>query len=177
MDEVSTKNARRFKARNGSIGAGILKRFTVWFDYPNRKLMLKKNADFYKKFNYNMSGLDIVYNGKQLVKEQKETNKYKTTKQDENLNLDYNSLNYFTSYSYKFKHSYKIKRVIKDSPGYKVGLKVGDIIIRLNREFVYAYSLNQIIDKFQEKENKLIKMVVERDGKRMKVQFRLKKRI
>ena len=69
LDSITTVNAKIFKERNGSVGAEILKRFTVWIDYPNKVLMLKKNSNFSRLFNYNMSGLEVVYNGKQLVKE------------------------------------------------------------------------------------------------------------
>jgi len=69
LDTISSKNARNFKARNGSLGGGILKRFTIWLDYPNKQIKLKKNRFFKSSFNYDMSGLDVVYTGKQLVKE------------------------------------------------------------------------------------------------------------
>lgn len=177
LNEVSTKNARKFKARNGSLGAGILKRFTVWFDYPNRKLTLKKNSEFNKKFNYNMSGLYIVYDGKQLVKE-KTTKRYVAKDNNQALNTNTsNSINYITNYRFKFKSSYKIKTVLINSPAAKAGIKAGDVIVKLNNNYVYKYSLNEIVEKLQEKENKLIKMVLERDGKKIKIQFKLKKRI
>ena len=63
LDSISTFNARKFKERNGSIGSNILKRFKVWIDYPNKKITLKKNGSFKNGFNYNMSGLGVIYNG------------------------------------------------------------------------------------------------------------------
>ena len=96
LDSVSTRHARNFKERNGSIGGSILKRFIVWFDYPNKKLTLKKNGSFSKGFNYNMSGLDIVYNGKQLVKEQ-DVNKL-VTPYNQKISSN-NSINFITNYS------------------------------------------------------------------------------
>jgi len=46
--------------RHGSIGGEILRRFTVIFDYINERIILKANNDFYDKFYYNMSGLEII---------------------------------------------------------------------------------------------------------------------
>ncbi len=170
LDSVSSKNARNFKERNGSIGTGILKRFIVWFDYPNKKIMLKKNASFLKEFNYNMSGLDIVYNGKQLVKEVKsDISKYKLS--------DKSSVTFFTNFSYKFKPSYKIKTVVKNSSADKAGLKAGDLIIRINKKSAHTYKLSDIINEFSGKANKKIQIKIKRYGEEMTFKFRLEKRI
>lgn len=174
LDSISTKNARSFTQRNGSLGAGILTRFKVWFDYPNQRLLLKKNASFKKGFNYNMSGLDVVYNGKKLVKEE-ET---KTYTDGFNQQVDgNNSVSFITSFSYKFKPSFRIKNVIKNSPADKAGLKIDDLIIRLNNKPAHEYTLGEIIDKFQEKDKKKIRITIERKGQIMKFQFNLEKRI
>jgi predicted aspartyl protease len=46
--------------RNGSIGGEVLRRFTVTFDYYNKRLIMRPNANFNDKFFYNMSGLEII---------------------------------------------------------------------------------------------------------------------
>lgn len=174
LDTVSTRYARSLKDRNGSIGANILKRFIVWFDYPKRKLTLKKNGSFKDGFNYNMSGLDIVYNGKQLVKEEEVqdfTDAY-------NQNIEsINSVSFITNFSYKFKSSYRIKSVLKDSPAAISGLLKNDVILKINGKNAYEFSLGEIVQKFKEKDKKKIRMVIDRDGKKMKFQFRLEKKV
>ena len=45
--------------RNGSLGAEVLKHFLVTFDYQNEALYLKKSNAFKKKFEHDMSGLEI----------------------------------------------------------------------------------------------------------------------
>lgn len=57
-----------FKAtgRQGTLGAGILRRFTVVVDYYNNKLYLKKNRQYKKGFEYNMSGIELVAIGRDL---------------------------------------------------------------------------------------------------------------
>lgn len=177
LDSVSSFNALEYKERNGSIGAAILKRFIVWFDYSNRQFMLKKNGSLKREFNYNMSGLDVVYNGRQLVKE-KDVNKsigsynQKPTTQSSN-----NSINFITSFSYKFKPSYKINTVVKGSPADRAGLQKDDIILKINGKNSYEYTLGDIVNKFQEKKGRKIKMVIERKGLIMKFQFRLEAKI
>jgi hypothetical protein len=170
LDTLSTKLARRFQQRNGSLGGGVLKRFTVWLDYPNKKIMFKKNKFFKAPFNYNMSGLDIIYNGKQLVREEaQDISNYKLSEK--------NSVTFFTNFSYKFKPSYKIKTVVKNSNADKAGLKAGDLIIRINRKPAYYYNLKDIVNEFSEKVNKKIQLKIKRDGIERTFKFRLEKRI
>lgn len=174
LDSVSTKNARLFEERNGSIGAGILKKFIVWFDYPNKNIMLKKNGSFNKKINYNMSGLDIVYNGKILVKEKN----VKKFSEGENKNTSFNySINFITNFSHKFRSSFKIKNVVLGSPAHKAGLQKDDIILKINNSPAYNYTLQKINEKLQKKDNLKITMLVDRKGEKIRFEFRLKNRI
>ncbi|MDO6739754.1 MULTISPECIES: aspartyl protease family protein [Polaribacter] len=174
LDSASTKSARKFKERNGSIGAGILKRFVVWFDYPNKKMMLKKNRFFYSDFNYNMSGLDVVYNGKQLIKEQN-INRY-IDGYNQNVSSN-NSVSFITSFSYKFKPSFKIKNVVEGSPAAKAGLLKGDVILKINNTSAYNFTLSKITQIFQERNNKRIRITIVRNAQKMKFEFRLQKKI
>ena len=41
----------------------------------------------------------------------------------------------------------------------------------------YEFSLGEIVQKFKEKDRKKIRMVIDRDGKKMKFQFRLEKKV
>ena len=47
----------------GNLGSEILSRFTVVFNYKDRKMYLKKNKDYKAPFDYNVSGLEIVSHG------------------------------------------------------------------------------------------------------------------
>ncbi|MBS1527793.1 MAG: aspartyl protease family protein [Bacteroidetes bacterium] len=53
-------------ARDGSIGVGLLKRFTVIFDYPDNALYLKPNAYFDDPFEHDMSGIEYYAGGPDL---------------------------------------------------------------------------------------------------------------
>ena len=170
-DSVSISHALKFKERNGSIGANILKRFIVTFDYQHNKIMLKKGRSFREPFRYNMSGIELVHNGKLLVKEHDYTNfllagNGETTEQNR-IKLDYN-------YKYSFKPSYKIFKIRKGSPAQLAGLLVNDIIIKINGQYTYNMKLDEIIEKFYQKENKKIMLVIERYGQDYQYQFYLK---
>lgn len=174
LDSLTTINAKIFKERNGSIGAGILKRFTVWIDYPQKKIMLKKNSNFSEKFNYNMSSLEVIYNGKQLVRE--EEKKILTDGYNQQIDSN-NSLSFVTRFSYKFKPSFIIKSVVKNSPAEKVGLLKDDIILNINGIQAHEFTLGKIIEKFQEKDGKKIKITVDRKGQKLKFEFFLKQKV
>ena len=46
--------------RNGTIGAEILRRFYVIFDYRNSKLTLRPTSRIREEFNVNMSGMEVI---------------------------------------------------------------------------------------------------------------------
>jgi hypothetical protein len=174
LDSLSTLNARKFKNRNGSLGGDILKRFKVWLDYPSKQIMLKKNSSFRDSFNYNMSGLDIVYSGKELINEAySKPSTFGYGKQGDVSN----SISVITYFTYKFKSTYKIKGVVAGSAGDKAGLKAGDVISSINRKSAYTFKLSEIVHKLQERENKKIRITIRRNGQKMTFSFRLEKRI
>jgi len=52
--------------RSGSVGGELLKRFTVLFDYSKKEIYLKKNRQFRRPYEYDMSGMEIyVLNDKE----------------------------------------------------------------------------------------------------------------
>jgi hypothetical protein len=177
LDSTSTYYARKFKERNGSIGSNILKRFKIWIDYKNKKIILKKSRSFRGGFEYNMSGLDVVYNGKVLIKEKSGT----TFSDMHSNNLSQASTNktisLVSSYIYRFKPSYKVKHVLENSPAALAGIQKGDIILSINGTKAYELSLKELLGKFQSGDNKRIRLYIDRLGVEMKFQFRLVKKI
>ncbi|PIX07887.1 MAG: hypothetical protein COZ76_01135, partial [Flavobacteriales bacterium CG_4_8_14_3_um_filter_35_10] len=69
-DTLSLSQSMRHFSRRGTIGSETLKRFYLIIDYPNKKITFKKNSKFFdEEFNYNMSGIEVAYNGQMLVSE------------------------------------------------------------------------------------------------------------
>lgn len=174
LDSASTFNARTFKDRNGSIGGNIFKRFKLWIDYPNSKITFKKNGSFRGGFEYNMSGIDVVYNGKTLVKVEdtkRIVDQYNTEMEARN------TVTAITTYKYAFKQSYRINKIVEGSPAALAGLLSGDILLEINGTKVHNYSLKQLLGLLQERDGKRIRLKVERNLTELKFEFKLKKRI
>lgn len=64
----SYTEALRIPGRKGTIGGNILNRTNVIFDYPNKKIYVKKGLFYKKKFEYNMIGIEVVAEGPKLDK-------------------------------------------------------------------------------------------------------------
>lgn len=56
-DDVAAKVL--LKERNGNLGADILSRFNVVFDYHDNSMYLKKNSQFNRAFQHDMSGMEL----------------------------------------------------------------------------------------------------------------------
>jgi predicted aspartyl protease len=52
--------------RAGNVGAEVLRQFRVIVDYPRRRLILEKNAQFGEPFEWDMSGLRLLADGADL---------------------------------------------------------------------------------------------------------------
>ncbi|WEK19318.1 MAG: aspartyl protease family protein [Candidatus Pedobacter colombiensis] len=62
-DDVAAKIFLR--DRNGNLGADVLSRFNVVFDYADNSMYLRKNSQFTRPFEHDMSGIELyVHNDK-----------------------------------------------------------------------------------------------------------------
>ena len=172
LDTISTVLARKFEGRDGSLGSEVLSRFNIIFDYPNSKITLKKNSKFKKEFKYNRSGIEVVHGGETLVKELQKTS-FEFSSENSHAETDIVTFSY--NYKYKFKPIYKISHVRENSPASIAGLKAEDLIVEINGKKAYHYKLHNLIGKFYEKDHKLVRLTIERNGERIKYEFRLKK--
>jgi hypothetical protein len=171
-DSSSIKNVHMVQNRIGSVGGGILKRFSVVFDYKNEKLYLKENSDFKEPFTYNKSGIEIQHHGLQWVQE---TVMLETVPIVGSIKFDASGKNITNEFKYKFnlKPIYEIANVRKNSPAELCGLKVGDMIISINKKQVYLYSLQKLNEMFRNEDNKWIVLEIERNSQVMKFRFQL----
>jgi hypothetical protein len=175
LDSISTLNARRYKDRNGSIGSNILKRFKVWIDYPNKKFTLERNGALSGGFEYNMSGIEMVYDGKILIQERVTNFGTNYGRNNDSNSTASNSVNLVTSYSFKFKPRFRVNNVLEGSPADLAGIKKGDVVLRINGKNTYEFTLTEIIAKFQRKSGAKIRLQIMRNNQVMNFTFRLKK--
>ncbi|WP_240773404.1 aspartyl protease family protein [Pontibacter sp. SGAir0037] len=58
-NEDDIRLALNISNRNGHLGADILKRFTVIFDYPHKRIVFEPNNKYKSPFNYNLAGFEV----------------------------------------------------------------------------------------------------------------------
>lgn len=167
-DSLYIVAAYKNKERNGTLGANVLRRFHVIYDYPGRKITLKKNSHYKKPFLYNKSGLELSYGGDMVVKETK-------SKFTDGVSSDGESITQIiSSYVLAYKPSYVISQLRDDSPAKNAGLMIGDIILEINGSVAYNKEMQDIIHILSQKENKKIKLLISRNGQHLKYEFYLK---
>ncbi|MCK5678921.1 MAG: aspartyl protease family protein [Flavobacteriaceae bacterium] len=169
-DSTSIITVHNSKFRNGTLGAEILKRFHVIFDYQNSKITLKKNLFYKTPFLYNKSGMELVYSGDVLVQEK--SSRFVNYKFEENKSSLITEV--MAIYNLAYKPSYQISFIRKQSPAHFAGLLVGDVILEINGKPAYNNKLQEIVFILSGKENKKIKLLIERNGKQLKYEFLLK---
>jgi hypothetical protein len=171
-DSTSISFARKFKERSGTISGEVLKRFNIIFDYPNRKISLKRNRNFSDPFYYNKSGISLEHDGVRVVKTV-EQDRGISRFQSVNESVATNSLMSSGSYKYSLAPSFKIVELRIDSPAYRAGIEVGDVILNINNKHAHLYSLQQIIQMFFDEDGKRIRLLIDRKGVQKKFEFKL----
>ncbi|MCD0473311.1 aspartyl protease family protein [Flavobacterium sp. EDS] len=170
-DSSSVRNVKMVPNRIGSVGGEILRRFTVVFDYKGQKMYLKKNKEFPHPFTYNKSGIVIQHNGLQWVQE---TVHLETVPIVKNSSSDATE-KISDDFRYKFllKPVFEIANVRKKSAAERSGLRNGDIIISINKNLAYKYSLEQINRLLKSEDDIWISLEIERDSQLLKFKFQL----
>jgi len=167
-DTLSIQNVRMVQDRSGSIGAEILRRFTVVFDYRNQALYFRPNSHYKEDFRFNMSGIEVQHAGVQWIK-----TRDVTIDNNREKNLLEDILEGF-NYKLELKPIYKIYSLRPDSPAAIVGLQKDDEIISINGKKAHSYSLQKIKNLLQSEEGKKIQMEVKRNNVILKFNFYLK---
>jgi len=168
-DSVSYELNDSSYERHGIIGAELLKRFSIIYDYPNKKISFKKNSNFKDVFFYNKSGLDVIHNGKTLVKE--ESTQLIVSSDKNSYEMMGNTI---ATYNFSFENSYVISNVKEKSVADLVGLKENDLLVEINNTPAYKLTLQKISAMLSGKEGKRIKITIRRYGVIKKFKFKLK---
>ena len=171
-DSTSLQYIYNKNERDGSIGGEILKRFRVIFDYSGNKITLKRNAYFKKPFRFNMSGIQLEYNGSRIVREL-ETNNNVVQTDDKDT---FGKVKILTGdrYRFSFRPAYEIVEIRNGSPAALTGLLNNDVVLAVNGKSVDEYSLEEVIEMIDRKPGKTIRIKVIRGLQELLFVFTLK---
>lgn len=168
-DSNSVRNVKMVPGRVGSVGGEILRRFSVIFDYTDGFLYLKKNKEYFSPFNYNKSGVEIQHHGLQWVKETVLLQTVPSVTVDDPFKSNKSDF----KYKFNLKPIYEIANVRKNSPAANSGLQKGDVIVSINKNLAYKYSLQEINSLFKSEDEKWIVLEIDRKGQILKFRFQL----
>ncbi|MFP2997733.1 PDZ domain-containing protein [Spongiivirga sp. MCCC 1A20706] len=171
-DSITTQLMRTNFKRNGSVGGEVLKRFNLVYDYQGGTLRFKKNGNFKKPFQYNMSGIEIEYQGNRLIKEITSALTRIPERSDKaggEITVHFRDVMRLSQVP-----NFKVVDLRKGSPADFAGLQEGDIIIKVNNKPTYQYNLQEVTSMLQGKAGKKIRLLVERNGVRMRFDLVLK---
>lgn len=162
--------------RHGTVGSEILKRFKLYLDYPNKRIFFKANSNIRNSFNYDMSGLNLAYDGLTLVKEFKSIPMMLKSTQSTKSEYESNFTNQSTV-NIMIKPKLVVDAVRAFSPAAEVGIQPGDELIKINRSMVYNLKLSTIQSILSEEEGKTVKLKIKRDQKIISKNIELRDRL
>lgn len=171
-DMKSFSAVKNLGDRNGSLGAAILKRFNVIFNYPDGKISLRKNGYFYSPFQFDMSGIALQHNGLRYIAE-RITDSRGVVRDDEST---FGNVQILVENQTRLSLVPEIivSGIRSGSPAAEAGLREGDVILAVNGKSVFRYKLQEILHMLNESEGKRIKVLIERFNKDLLFSFVLR---
>lgn len=160
-DEYSIQHLSLVPDRKGSIGSDILRRFTVVFNYPEKKIYFRKNRNYDEPFLFNSSGLDIMHDG---MSWEKDLVRIETKKKESIESINVYSAEEGFRYNFVLRPTYSVAGCRKDSPCYIAGIRKGDKIISINNKNVGNFTLQKINDLLKNEDGTILHFRIEREG-------------
>ncbi len=173
-DSSAVKDVKLLLNRNGSLGADILKRFTVTMDYRNKKMTLRKNRFFSDPFHYNMAGIIVEHSGMVPV-----TNVKGGTGRTFNFGSNNDAtgsvrIDVAPVVTFFLAPKLIVAELRENSPAALAGVIKGDEVVAINGKPSYEYELPEISELFSSRSGRKILLEVERNGTIVKLRFELK---
>jgi hypothetical protein len=137
-DSLLVAFRNEYVEKDGSIGIGILERFTLVLDYSKERCILEPNLKLNKNFDIGFSGIEIACDAK-----------------------NYNQ--------------YFVVGIHPLSQAYLSGLQIGDEIFSVNNIIASRLTIGQLYELLDSVENKIIQMLVKRNGDFHIITFRTKR--
>lgn len=163
--DMLPKELKNFSERAGSIGGDLLKRFTLVFDYSKSKMYMKPNKYIDEPFYYNKSGIVIRQDG-EANRKNKNNNLIKSLKKSNFIS--------YVNLSYLLIPEFIIDHVRLDSPAAQAGIMKDDILLEVNGAKTHRHSLKTLNTFFHGKDNKRIKIKLQRGNRIIEKTFLLK---
>ena len=173
-DSSSIQKTKINVFRNGSLLGDVLHRFNWVFNYKSKWVAFRKNNFFNKSFEYNKSGIVMQYAGVRLVKTRALIPKKSVDSIAGYPIKSSNTINFTSTYKFEIVPELVISDLRLNSPAQEAGLKVGDVVLSINRQNLSSLTLQTAIDQFHGIHGTRIRMTIERDGIIMKYQFKLR---
>lgn len=159
------KELKGVSDRSGSLGGEILKRFTTVIDYTNSNMYLKGTSKLDDPFYYNKSGIVLRQDGEAAF--ENENNELLKHIKDQNFIS-------FVDLSYLLNPEFIIDNVREGSPAFLAGIRKDDLLLEVNGVKTFSYTLKKINALFYGEDDTLVRFKLERNGKAIKKEFRLK---
>ncbi|MBT8264043.1 MAG: aspartyl protease family protein [Muriicola sp.] len=171
-DMFTFSSVKNLGDRNGSVGGEVLRRFNIVFNYPEKKITLRKNAFFNAPFQFNMSGLEIQHNGVRYIAE-RITDSRGVVRNDERTFGDVQILMENRT-RLSLVPEIIVSGIRAGSPAAEAGLREGDVILAVNGKRIHRYKLQEVMHMINEKEGKRVRLLIERYNKDLVFSFTLK---
>ncbi len=171
-DEFSIQSLKIVPDRKGSVGSDILRRFTLIFDYQEKKIYLRKNKHFNDPFLFNKSGLDIQHDGMTWQQDLVRVETAKTEKAREGI-VAYESEDKF-KYNFVLKPQYSVAGCRKEAQCYIAGIRKDDKIISINNKKSGDWTLQKINDLMKQEDGTTVTFDMERNRQKMTFKLILK---
>ena len=160
------------KDRNGSLGAEILRRFHVIFDFRNEQVTLAKNNMFSDPFQFNMSGIALQHSGMRYVAEQ--IGEYRGGATIDKRAFGDIKIMIGNRTRLSLVPEIVVSAIRAGSPAEEAGLQEGDVILAVNGKKIHNYKLQEVWQMINERPGKRIRIVIERQNRDITFSFVLK---
>lgn len=158
--------------RNGSLGAEILRRFNLIFDYRRKQVTLSKNSKFSDPFHYNMSGIALQHSGMRYVAEQ--INEIQQGSRSDQRAFGDIQILVGNRTRMSLVPEIVVSAIRAGSPADEAGLQEGDVILAVNGKKVHNYKLQEVLQMMNDRPGKRIRVLIERQNQDITFSFVLK---